>query len=202
MPTTLSLDVIDIPRPCPADWTAMHGNDQVRFCDHCKLNVYNLSEMTRPQAERLLIEKEGHACVRLYRRMDGTVITRDCEGAWKLAMKKLSRFAALSCAAVLSGIFAPFGLNDQTAVASGTSEPSYPVQIAKRWIVSLQNPPVPAAGLAVAGGLRAPIAIQGDVAVAPATQPACDPGIQGKIAVMGEAVAPSTQPTTQPVEKK
>ncbi len=168
MPATLSLNVIDIARPCPADWDAMHGNDQVRFCDHCQLNVYNLSQMTRSAAEQLLIEKEGHLCVRLYRRMDGTVITRDCEGAWKLAVKKLSRLAALSCAAVLSGLFAPFGLSDQQAMAAGT-EPSMPVKLAERWIRSLSAPAAPP--VAMAGAVQPMLTGK----PAPSTQPAVDP---------------------------
>lgn len=208
MQTSYSLNVIDIPRPCPADWTAMHGNDQVRFCDHCKLNVYNLSEMTRPQAEQLLLEKEGHLCIRLYRRMDGTVITRDCEGAWKLAKKRLSRFAALSCAAILGGLFAPFGVNDQQAMASGNGDPSLPVKLAKKWIAQLQNPPMQGQVLAVAGGIAPPRPMMGEVAVAPATQPTCEPeqGNVGEKTIMGKvAVTPimgTTRPTTQPAAEK
>ena len=73
----VSLEVIDIARPCPADWDAMRGDDQVRFCKHCSLNVYNLSAMTRAQAERLVAEREGRLCIRMYRRLDGTVVTAD-----------------------------------------------------------------------------------------------------------------------------
>ena len=32
-----SFDRITIPAPCDADWEAMSGNDQVRFCEHCNL---------------------------------------------------------------------------------------------------------------------------------------------------------------------
>jgi len=194
MPATLSLNVIDIARPCPADWNAMHGDERVRFCDHCQLNVYNLSEMTRPAAEKLLIEKEGHLCVRLYRRMDGTVITRDCEGAWKLAVKKLSRLAAMSCAAVLGGLFAPLGLSDQRAMAAG-NEPSAPVKLAERIIQSFQRPRIMGA-MVVMGG---PPPMVGKPA--PATQPGVCEVIQGDVAtpaLMGEVTVPTTRPTTQP----
>ncbi len=207
MQTNYSLNVIDIARPCPADWTAMHGNDQVRYCDHCKLNVYNLSEMTRPQAERLLLAKEGHLCIRLYRRMDGTVITSDCEGAWKLAKKRLSRLVALSCAAVLGGLFGPFGVSDQKAMASGNSNLPLPVKIAQKWIAQLQNPKVDAPIKAAGGAAPAPVAM-GDIAVCPTTQPEqgnvaeAPPIMMGKIAappMMGE---PTTRPTTQPAGEK
>ena len=51
----------------------MKGDQRVRFCDQCKLNVYNLSEMSRPAAERLVLQTEGRLCVRYYQRADGTM---------------------------------------------------------------------------------------------------------------------------------
>src|SRR5262249_46221013 len=56
----------------------MEGDDRVRFCGRCRKNVYNLSEMTEAEAQRLLVDKEGRLCARLYRRRDGTVLTKDC----------------------------------------------------------------------------------------------------------------------------
>ena len=44
---------LTVPSPCPTDWNSMIGNDQVRFCEHCRFEVHNLSLMTRSQAERL-----------------------------------------------------------------------------------------------------------------------------------------------------
>jgi TonB family protein len=58
----------------------MEGNDKVRFCEQCQLDVYNISAMSSDQAEELLLGKD-HAkrlCIRLYRRADGTVLTQDC----------------------------------------------------------------------------------------------------------------------------
>src|SRR5260370_19852842 len=69
------LDRISVAAPCAADWDSMPGSDRVRHCDQCNKNVYNLSEMTRRQAEALLREKEGQLCARLYRRADGTILT-------------------------------------------------------------------------------------------------------------------------------
>src|SRR5262249_51221624 len=52
----------------------------VRHCAMCKLNVYNLSDMTRAEAEKLLSDHEGAKlpCVNYYQRKDGTIITKDC----------------------------------------------------------------------------------------------------------------------------
>jgi hypothetical protein len=72
------LEDVRVASPCKADWAAMTGDEQVRFCGQCEKNVYNLSAMTREAGERLLFEKEGKVCVRFYQRADGTVMTSDC----------------------------------------------------------------------------------------------------------------------------
>ncbi len=71
------LDNLQVASPCKVDWSSMSGDEQVRFCGSCRLNVYNLSGMTRSETEALL-NKEGRLCVRFFRRTDGTVLTRDC----------------------------------------------------------------------------------------------------------------------------
>jgi hypothetical protein len=107
----ISLEVIDIAKPCPADWDAMRGDEQVRFCKHCSLNVYNLSAMTREAAQRLVAEREGRLCVRMFRRLDGTVVTADCEGAIRLAARRVGRFAKAMAAVVITAALAPLGFS-------------------------------------------------------------------------------------------
>jgi hypothetical protein len=72
------LDELRVAAPCPADWNEMTGDTRVRFCARCRLNVYDLSAMTRVEAEALVREREGRLCVRFFRRSDGTMLTRDC----------------------------------------------------------------------------------------------------------------------------
>lgn len=72
------LDSVQIATPCNARWEDMVGDDKVRFCRHCEKNVFNLSAMSRDDAERTIAEKEGNLCVRIYQRADGTVMTSDC----------------------------------------------------------------------------------------------------------------------------
>jgi hypothetical protein len=80
----------------------MSGDDRVRFCGECRLNVYNLSAMSRPEAEALLRAKEGRLCVRFYVRRDGTVLTRDCPRGLAAVRRGTVRLAArLAAAAVL-----------------------------------------------------------------------------------------------------
>jgi hypothetical protein len=203
----VSLEVIDIARPCPADWEEMRGDDQVRFCKHCSLNVYNLSAMSREAAQQLVAEREGRLCVRFYRRLDGTVVTTDCEGALKLAAKRFGRFAKAVTAVVLTAALAPLGFSRWLGAApTDKSSSPTPALCAK--------PPQPPTVMGEA------VAIMGDM-VAPAPQPQpppvqflgriANPAKLGQMAVplMGAPAplpapppAPATQPataTTQPV---
>lgn len=72
------LDNLRVAAPCTADWNQMTGDDRVRHCGDCKMDVYNLSGMTRDEAEALLVERNGDLCVRYYQRHDGTILTADC----------------------------------------------------------------------------------------------------------------------------
>jgi hypothetical protein len=72
------LDNIRVAAPCAASWDAMAGDARVRACGDCQKNVYNLSELTREEAENLIREKEGKLCVRYFQRADGTVLLKDC----------------------------------------------------------------------------------------------------------------------------
>jgi hypothetical protein len=99
---------IRIATPCSADWNEMDGDARVRHCELCMKNVYNLSEMTRAEAEALIKEKEGHLCVRYYQRPDGTVLTEDCPVALRAIRRRL-RWIGAGVAALFTfavGIFA------------------------------------------------------------------------------------------------
>jgi hypothetical protein len=101
-PTPLDLDNIRVASPCPASWERMTGDDRVRHCQECKLNVYNLSEMTRVEAERLIASREGRMCVRFYRRADGTILTRDCPRGLQAIIRRVSRLAGAALSAFMS----------------------------------------------------------------------------------------------------
>jgi hypothetical protein len=63
---------------CKQRWEDMTGDDRVRACNGCERPVFNLSEMTREEAEAVLATRGLTPCVRFYRRPDGTVMTSDC----------------------------------------------------------------------------------------------------------------------------
>lgn len=79
--TKISLDAIQIQSPCSASWDAMEGDDVRRFCASCALEVHNLSEMSRREAEALIgglgRPDAGRVCVQMQRAAIGRVVTRE-----------------------------------------------------------------------------------------------------------------------------
>src|SRR5512141_2967817 len=69
---------IRVATPCRADWNQMVGDDRVRHCASCDKDVFNLSSMTRDEAEALIVGKAGNLCARYYQRQDGTILLADC----------------------------------------------------------------------------------------------------------------------------
>lgn len=121
----IPLESIQIANPCRADWDGMTGDERARLCGSCHKHVYNLSSMTRAEAEALIVEKEGKFCARIYRREDGTVITSDCPVGITPPRRPQGWFAA-ALAAVLSGLLGLAGrpaLAGPFAVQTGSSPP-------------------------------------------------------------------------------
>jgi hypothetical protein len=156
---------LKVAKPCPADWNAMTGNDRMRFCGQCQLNVYNLSGMTRTEAERLVTQAEGRVCARFYRRADGTVLTQDCPVGLRAVKQRVSRWATAVFASVL-GFFSGVG------VVAGLGEKREPEYLMGQMTIQAQSEP----------------AIMGDVA-APLTE-----FEQGKTVVMGAMPLPQRAP--------
>src|SRR4051812_42435495 len=72
------LERIEVASPCSRSWDAMMGDDRMRACGACKQHVFNLSAMTAAEAEQLILERAGVACVRYFQRADGTILLADC----------------------------------------------------------------------------------------------------------------------------
>ena len=116
---------VRIASPCPASWDAMEGDERVRFCGSCRRSVYNLSGMSRSEAEQVIRQSEGRLCVRLYRRRDGTVLTRDCP-VGIAAIRKRFAMAIVRSAAVVLFVYALVArpLGARTAAASHREPPA------------------------------------------------------------------------------
>jgi hypothetical protein len=125
---TISLDTIQIASPCEAAWDDMAGTDRMRFCPLCHKTVYNLSAMTTEQAEKLIRQKEGRMCVRLYRRRDGTVLTSDCPVGLRAVRRRVALWVG-AAAACLIGVVAWAGalVGLKMAGRTGARDGSIPI---------------------------------------------------------------------------
>lgn len=103
------LDRMRIASPCHVGWENMAGDDRKRFCDQCSLHVYNISAMTSDEVASLIESKDGRICARLYRRADGTVLTRDCPVGLRALRRRVSKAAGAALTALLSLCSAAFG---------------------------------------------------------------------------------------------
>lgn len=113
------LERVRVAAPCQAEWDEMRGDERVRFCHRCELNVYNLSALTRREAERLVMNTEGRLCVRFYRRADGTILTRNCPVGLRALKRRVSRVASATFAALtslLAGVGIVVAVKDSNSV--------------------------------------------------------------------------------------
>ena len=103
-----AINKIMIASPCSIGWENMEGDERVRFCNACQLNVYNTSQMSKNEVEALMNNGKSN-CLRIYRRADGTMMTDDCpiglrrvRNAAKRITKQLTQVAASIWALALS----------------------------------------------------------------------------------------------------
>ena len=43
--------------PCSVSWETMSGDERVRRCHSCELNIYNIAEMTSKEVENLITNR-------------------------------------------------------------------------------------------------------------------------------------------------
>jgi hypothetical protein len=140
---------IRVASPCTADWKAMTPVDadteRVRHCGDCNKNVYNLSQMTRDEAEALILAKEGRLCVRYFQRKDGTILLKDCTVA--VANGRKRKLIAAGAAALLAGgVGAAFALRSRSESLSASidHEPGSEEWQDRGAIANTDDPPPPA----------------------------------------------------------
>lgn len=153
MKTKSPLDLIKIAAPCGADWNAMRGTDSRRFCTMCRMNVYNIANMTREEAEDLFFENEGRICVRLYRRDDGTVMTENCPVGIRKLKQKVSRFASAAFGLVAGFMTGMFG-SSNLSLAFGEVTESEIASVEPRVVkIAAESPNVEDGVIAFGGGV-------------------------------------------------
>lgn len=108
-----ALDKVSLAKPCGQNWDEMVGNERERFCGDCCLNVYNLSSMTRGEAEEFLqVRNDGSVCLNYICDDKGKIKTDDCPRPLRSLRDRI--FPALK---VASSFVAAFGLFVSGALA-------------------------------------------------------------------------------------
>lgn len=95
----------------------MTGDERARFCMHCEKKVYNISEMSRMDAEAFMRQREGSICIRMYRRHDGTVINDNCPVGLRKVRQKL-KAGSIKAARIWKTVAASFALVSALFTAS------------------------------------------------------------------------------------
>ena len=166
------LNNIRVASPCSANWDQMYGSERKRFCGDCKLNVYNLSDMTRGEAEGLLERSEGRLCVRFYRRADGSIITQNCPVGWAKVKQRARVFATAAFSLIVGlfgGLFFVAGLRQRQTQ-----------EVGKLWVVNPFATPTPKE-----------IPLMGAVAISPTPTPK-------RQLIMGDVAMPTPKPKATP----
>jgi hypothetical protein len=106
------LDELRVAEPCVKSWRAMRGDDQVRHCDHCDQQVFDLSQLTREEAQNLLQRNDGKLCVKFLRRRDGSIVTgaeHDLprRSRWRIAAWVASMFTSMFATGCMGAVAQP-----------------------------------------------------------------------------------------------
>ncbi|MFT5353932.1 MAG: hypothetical protein ACI9KE_001132 [Polyangiales bacterium] len=102
-----SLNIIDVKSPCDEPWREMEvAGPGKRNCALCMQDVYDLSEMTKDEAETLVFESTGRVCVRFFRRIDGTIVTSDCSPVRFRQLREAGRGSLRIAAKVIGAVVA------------------------------------------------------------------------------------------------
>lgn len=93
---------LKIENPCSANWDEMIGNEWVRFCEHCRLTVNDLSPLTPKRVRRLIANSKGRLCVRFKQDHEGLPIIKSVPQQLHQIRKRVSKIAAGAFTATLS----------------------------------------------------------------------------------------------------
>lgn len=117
---SFNVNNLRVASPCSVGWETMSGDERVRRCHSCELNIYNISEMTKTEVEDLITKREERVCIRLYKRADGTVLTKNCPVGFRAYQKRVARFACATLATIFGLFTVSFGQkeNDNSSDSS------------------------------------------------------------------------------------
>ncbi len=159
---TIALEVLKdvrVATPCTFPWERMTGDEHVRHCPECRLDVYNFSAMTAEEVTRLIESRDGQLCGRFYRRADGTMITRDCPVGLTAPVRRrvaglAARVAAVALLAAGAVAFVRSGPAKRDTRVTVVKRVE-PIASIRRWLNPPPTPP-PVRVPTVMGIIRAP----------------------------------------------
>lgn len=110
--------------PCTAKWEEMDGDDRQRFCSQCQLSVLNASEMTDEEVMLSIMQLQTGArvCMRIYRRTDGTILTKDCPVGVRKVQERMRRAAAWLAGGLTMLLSLTASASAQEPSSSGTQD--------------------------------------------------------------------------------
>jgi len=155
---SVSLDILNnvrVASPCSVPWEQMTGDDRLRHCQQCNLNVYNFSAMSAQEVVDLVQQKESRLCGRFFRRADGTMITSDCPVGLRAALRRrIAGIAARAAAAILfaAGVFLYLRGGPTKSGPGGTTTLVEPLSSLHRWLNKNAGP----VGPVIAGEIYVP----------------------------------------------
>jgi hypothetical protein len=93
---------LKIGAPCPMDWNQLSGDERVRHCERCRLNVYNIADLSPEAVRDLVARTEGRLCVTLYVREERTAAVREC--GWARQRRWIRRAVTAGLVLLLAGV--------------------------------------------------------------------------------------------------
>jgi hypothetical protein len=124
------VDRIGVVAPCSADWELMRGDDRIRFCTHCSLEVHNFSAMTRREIQSLVARSNGRLCARYVRTPRGIRTLDEPPPRLVTIARRAGRIAATPLAVAMtlaSASAAPSAEpSDQVVAAAPAAKPRGP----------------------------------------------------------------------------
>lgn len=185
------LDNLYLAAPCSIAWDAMIGDERKRLCTGCSRNVYNVSDMTRREAEGFLQKNGSSQCMIFYRRADGTVMTDNCP----VGLRKLRDRAKFLWHVAASAV--GFVLSLSACLAQSTVERYKPGKATVRLLIDSRPgpsvlPPGAAGGAMIPSHRLSPRKPMIPVNTMPVDNGVLDPGVMLK---------PSTNKPSDPIAK-
>lgn len=94
-----TLENFEVPKPCSMNWDEMTGNEEIRHCGKCQHQIYNISEMPKRRALKVLNQPNERVCISYLQDEQNQVITQTYFGIFK---RNLVKFVSAILAIVFS----------------------------------------------------------------------------------------------------